>query len=248
MRKIFILLIIISLVGCTRTMNGVIQNEPSFKGEVIEIHSDSILVNVSDEEELNQSYDCLFVSLDVEMSDSMKDFDLGDIVQVYYDGNILDKACGVVEKVYAICLLEPAIQDKYHEENSLTLVNPMQKCNSLEEINQLIGSDVVRPEVELYDEVFYVINTECPVGEYSFFYQDIKYTLRFAKTEEDISGIYYNGNTLGALHNDSEEVLVIHDYGVWTRWFDGDIQYSLTNNVANATDTKDISAVKELFK
>ena len=48
------------------------------------------------------------VSLDVEIKDSMTDFNIGDKVTVYYNGDIAESDPMQISTVYAITLLEPA--------------------------------------------------------------------------------------------------------------------------------------------
>lgn len=103
-----ILAAVISLAGCARTMDDVIQNEPHFTGIVVEQQENRILVDVNQTEEINSQYDIVSVSLDVEMSDSMTNFDIGDEVTVYYDGEITDPVKETVDTVYAITLITPA--------------------------------------------------------------------------------------------------------------------------------------------
>ena len=114
MQKRFIIVITlflmaITLEGCYRTMDYIIQNEPHFAGTVIEVKNDYILVDVNEEEEINSKYDNIYVSLNVEMKDSVTHFYVGDEVIVYYNGKILDEECGLADTVYAITVKNSAI-------------------------------------------------------------------------------------------------------------------------------------------
>ncbi len=97
---------IIAYITKPLTMNDVFQHKPKFSGTVIEINDDtSILVKVNENEPIIKSSDKILVSIDVKMSDvsvSGQDFDIGDEVSVYYDGNIAESYPAQINEVYAI--------------------------------------------------------------------------------------------------------------------------------------------------
>ena len=94
----------ILLVACIpMTMNNVYK-EPNFSGLVEEVHDKSILVKV--DEGKNLGSDLISVSLDVKLKDSMTDFQVGDGVKVYYDGNIAESYPAQANTVYAIFPLD----------------------------------------------------------------------------------------------------------------------------------------------
>ena len=92
MKKILSLILtlfcVLSLVGCGRSMDDIIKNESSITGVVEEVYCD--------------------VSLDAENKDDMVDFNIGDEVIVYYDGNIAESYPLQINTVYAISLKDPA--------------------------------------------------------------------------------------------------------------------------------------------
>ena len=95
------LVCILSLAGCDRkSMNYIIQNEPSITGIVREADESAILI-----ENENGEY---WVSLNVENKDSMTHFTLGDEVVVYFDGLIAESSPMQISRVYAITLRTPA--------------------------------------------------------------------------------------------------------------------------------------------
>lgn len=103
------LVCVLSLVGCNnRSMNYIIENEPSIMGIVKETNDKSILI-----ENDNGEY---WVSLNVENKDSMTHFSIGDEVVVYYDGNIAESYPMQINTVYAITLKTPA--DRTENDNS----------------------------------------------------------------------------------------------------------------------------------
>ena len=103
------LICVLSLTGCNnRSMNYIIENEPSITGIVKETNDNSILI-----ENENGEY---WVSLNVENKDSMTNFSVGNEVVVYYDGNIAESYPMQINTVYAITLKTPA--DRTENDNS----------------------------------------------------------------------------------------------------------------------------------
>ena len=103
------LVCVLSLVGCNnRSMNYIIENEPSIMGIVKDTNDNSILIENEDGE--------YWVSLNVENKDSMTHFSIGDEVVVYYDGNIAESYPMQINTVYAITLKTPA--DRTENEKS----------------------------------------------------------------------------------------------------------------------------------
>ena len=105
MRKTIALLLasicLLTLAGCgPRSMNDIIQNEPSIRGIVRDTGDRAILI-----ENENGEY---WVSLDVQNGDSMTHFSVGDEVVVYFDGNVLETYPMQITTVYAITLRMPA--------------------------------------------------------------------------------------------------------------------------------------------
>lgn len=66
-----------------------------------------------------------------------------------------------------------------------------------------------------------------PIGQYTFTYNGGTYTLRAAKDTGDISGVWENGTTLGNGREGDVTAITTENGGLWSRWFDGDMQYSL---------------------
>lgn len=92
---------VLALAGCgARSMNYIIENEPSITGIVKDTSENSILI----ENEAGEYW----VSLDVENQDSVTHFSVGDEVVVYYDGNIAESYPMQINTVYAITLKTPA--------------------------------------------------------------------------------------------------------------------------------------------
>lgn len=109
-------------------------------------------------------------------------------------------------------------------EPQASIANPMQEKTSLQEINAAAGSDIQRPlAFVVTEEKFFVINTDVPVADYRFTIEDASYTLRAAKTYEDISGVYGEAECL-------------------THWYHDDVQYSLYSENADPAQLRQIAA------
>jgi len=95
------------LSGCGRSMNSIIGSEPSVTGRVKEVYENTILISFEDVQGYPNGAECT-ISLDVENKDSITDFNIGDKVAVYYNGDIAESDPMQISTVYAITLLEPA--------------------------------------------------------------------------------------------------------------------------------------------
>ena len=95
------LVCLLTLAACdTKSMNYIIQNEPSITGLVKDTGDRAILI----ENEVGEYW----VSLDVENKDSMTHFSIGDEVTVYFDGMVAESSPMQISTVYAITLRTPA--------------------------------------------------------------------------------------------------------------------------------------------
>lgn len=84
---------VLGLVGCN---NKSLNREPSITGIVKEASEKAILIENDGGE--------YWVSADVENKDSVTQFNIGDEVVVYYDGNIAESYPMQISTVYAITL------------------------------------------------------------------------------------------------------------------------------------------------
>lgn len=96
----------LGLIGCNRSMDDIIENEPSVTGIVEEVHDNYIIIYIETDGYPNGA-DCK-VSLNVENEDSMTNFNVGDEVVVYYNGDIAESDPLQINTVYAITLKTPA--------------------------------------------------------------------------------------------------------------------------------------------
>ena len=101
---------VLGLAGCNnRTMDYIIENEPSMTGIVEEVQANSIII-YADTTEGYPTGGRFTVSLDVENKDSYTDVSVGDEVIVYYNGDIAETDPGQINTVYGIILKTPADQ------------------------------------------------------------------------------------------------------------------------------------------
>ena len=63
--------------------------------------------------------------------------------------------------------------------------------------------------------------------DYAHHPTELEATLRAAKDTGDISGVWENGTTLGNGREGDVTAITTENGGLWSRWFDGDMQYSL---------------------
>lgn len=99
---------VLVLAGCNnRSMNYIIENEPSVVGVVEEVHDDYVIM-YSETAEGYPNGSRWSISLTVESKDSYADLVVGDEIVVYYDGNVMETYPLKVGTVYAITLKTPA--------------------------------------------------------------------------------------------------------------------------------------------
>ena len=116
---------------------------------------------------------------------------------------------------------------------------PITDRASLDEVNEVIGSAMKRPaDLEPTDEAWSTIDDEEKnhIGQYTFTYNGGSYTLRAAKDTGDISGVWENGTTLGNGREGDVTAITTESGGIWSRWFSGDMQYSLYAEGATMDD------------
>lgn len=100
-----LIILLVAYVYRPLTLNN-ISNKPNFKGVVTEVYENSMMVSVNADEDESKSSDLMIVSLDVKIKDSMTDFEVGNKVKVYYDGNIAESYPAQINTVYAVLLVD----------------------------------------------------------------------------------------------------------------------------------------------
>lgn len=88
------------------TMND-LHDKPFIVGTVMEVSENSILIMNQNEEEST----LYWVSLEMKLKDSMKDFSINQQVKVIYDGIILESYPGKIQNTYAILVNEDNLVD-----------------------------------------------------------------------------------------------------------------------------------------
>ena len=128
------------------------------------------------------------------------------------------------------------------EENN-QIPNPMTNVNSIGDINSRIGCSMKSIE-GASDESYTVFTMNTELGQYDFFIDEAKYTLRAAKTTDDLSGVYTSDGLLGDL-TEPDSITECGDGTYYEKWFDGDMQYSL---YGVGTSSADFDTVAFFFK
>ena len=127
------------------------------------------------------------------------------------------------------------------EEQQTGLPNPMVEMDSVDAVNDEIGCWIVPLNKEYFqisEEKYFVINGEPKIGEYRFKNGNNQYIIRAAISKEDISGIYMNDGKMPYEHltEDNPYEIVDTGNGLWSRWFMGGMQYSLSSDVTDSDE------------
>lgn len=128
------------------------------------------------------------------------------------------------------------------EENN-QIPNPLTDVSSVDDINSRIGCSIKNIE-SAESESYVVIAGETELGQYSFSVDGAEYTLRAAKTTDDISGVYTSSGVLGDIA-EPDTITDCDDGTYYEKWFDGDMQYSL---YGVGTTAEDFGTVAFFFK
>ena len=145
--------------------------------------------------------------------------------------------CTVGQKTIALADSEEPIKTDGTGEQQTGIPNPMKEMESADAVNDEIGCWIVPLDKEYFqlnEESFCVIDGETRIGEYRLTTnEDKQYVLRAAVSKEDISGIYMDDGKMPHEHLTEENPYEIIDtgYGLWSRWFMGGMQYSLSGDV-----------------
>ena len=104
--------------------------------------------------------------------------------------------------------------------------NPIEELDSLEELNEKIGANLKQPGVMgVTDESFQIFHANTyDMAIYEFSVNGISYSLHYAVTDIDISGVYTD---TGSIFDNSDELYYEDEECKAARYFDGDAQYSL---------------------
>lgn len=90
------------LTGCARTIDEIIEEEPSVRGTVAGVNAKYFLLDVDLEDPAYETASRISVSRDVENADSYTSLKAGDHVAVYFDGVIAESYPAQISTVYAV--------------------------------------------------------------------------------------------------------------------------------------------------
>lgn len=112
-----------------------------------------------------------------------------------------------------------------------SLINQMEAKSSVAEVNEAVGVRLKAPGNVLFPEYYVVsMGDGVQIGQVSFRYGGREYLLRAGKTEIDMTGIWLEGAPLGTRMEAGKEYEdeTLPDGTIWSRWYDGDVQYFLS--------------------
>lgn len=113
-------------------------------------------------------------------------------------------------------------------EEPVGMPNPITECASSDEVNQTVGCQIAQlPVMGVTNHRFSVIDCGShKMGQYEFSFMGADWCYRAAPTEEDISGVYLEDGSLLSERCAPGETYADADC-LYTRWFNGNMQYSL---------------------
>lgn len=157
--------------------------------------------------------------------------------------------CFLLTVVCAAALAACTAQDSHSDivdpasaADNAQIPSPWQEYDSLDALNTAAGTSLSAPkDLSVSEEHFSAMEGEAyTLAEYCFTYNGAEYTLRTAPTQEDISGLWKDGETVG----DTNEDFATVDGSPWMRWYDesGQRQFSLYGKNASAEDFSAVTA------
>ena len=125
------------------------------------------------------------------------------------------------------------------------VVSPYTDYSDISSVNEAAGTAIKESTLSNIAEVGYntIDNVSFLIAQYSFNYNGASYTVRAAKTEDDISGIYVEDGTISA--KAADETIIEIDGTYFVRWFENGIQYNL---FASDTNSEAFNLVYESVK
>lgn len=125
------------------------------------------------------------------------------------------------------------------------VVSPYTDYSDISSVNEAAGTAIKESALSDITEVGYntIDNVSFLIAQYSFDYNGISYTVRAAKTEDDISGIYVEDGTISS--KTADETIIEIDGTYFVRWFENGIQYNL---FASDTNSEAFNLVYESVK
>lgn len=125
------------------------------------------------------------------------------------------------------------------------VVSPYTDYSDISSVNEAAGTAIKESTLSDITEVGYntIDNVSFLIAQYSFDYNGISYTVRAAKTEDDISGIYVEDGTISS--KTADETIIEIEGTYFVRWFENGIQYNL---FASDTNSEAFNLVYESVK
>ena len=132
------------------------------------------------------------------------------------------------------------------DEPSPAPVNPITEYESVEEINEIVGTNLVGPGVMgKTDQQYFVVNGgEFSIAEYRFTLNGTEFVFRAAPVTEDISGVY--GDNGPVFEGQEDEAIVSTADCRAARWYEGNVQYVLVAKDAELDEERFVTMVDEL--
>ena len=133
-------------------------------------------------------------------------------------------------------------------EDAAQLPSPITPQDSLDAVNAAAGSAMKQPAgLTATEESWSTIDSGdgLILGQYEFTCNGAHYTLRAAKTTGDISGVWQDSKTLGNTAETDMPDMTTAEGAHWSRWFDGEMQYSL---YSADTDAAAFETVRDALK
>lgn len=169
----------------------------------------------------------------------------GDEAQAFVD-DMIDQA----EQVIHDAGLDDVTLDGADEEY-LGITNPMTEYGSLDEINEIVGSKLVRSSVMgVTGEKFYTVDCgDFTMADYRFEVNGNPYSLRCAPVaDQDISGIYVGNGTAFPDKPGTDDIEFCLESGVQAaRWFTMDGQYVLSAEETGKINNDTFKMIAEEF-
>ncbi len=125
------------------------------------------------------------------------------------------------------------------------VVSPYTDYSDISSVNEAAGTAIKESTLSDITEVGYntIDNVSFLIAQYSFDYNGISYTVRAAKTEDDISGIYVEDGVISS--KTADETIIEIDGTYFVRWFENGVQYNL---FASDTNSEAFNLVYESVK
>lgn len=138
------------------------------------------------------------------------------------------KICLLLAAVICLAFLPACDSEIMGGYNSL--INPMETASGVDDLNAKVGCSMKKPYGVTFPEYYTIkLSDEVLLAQYTFRKSGKEYVFRAGKTQNDITGVWVDGKTLGDSVEPgvAVEPVAIKENSFWARWFDGEMQYTL---------------------